>query len=143
MLNQNKDYILNKLQKSKFRSSFKLSEKDLQYINSKSFSEIESHCLDFLNKRIRIKPKNDGKQTPYKNHPVFIAQHATAICCRKCIEKWHKIPKSKELDQTEINYLKNIIIEWLKREINNKDKNIKNHSSNSKKTLSSLSNKEF
>ncbi len=27
-------------------------------------------------------PRNDGKQTPFRGHPVFTAQHATATCCR-------------------------------------------------------------
>ena len=38
---------------------------------------------------------NDGKQTPTKGHPVFVAQHATATCCRECIRKWHKIQPGK------------------------------------------------
>ena len=43
-------------------------------------------------KRIAPKePLNDGKQTPMKGHPVFIAQHATATCCRECTRKWHKM----------------------------------------------------
>lgn len=116
---KNKKIILNKLQKSKFRSSFKLTAKDLEYINSKTLNKIEYHCLDFLNKRIKTLSKKDGKQTPYKGHPVFIAQHATATCCRKCIEKWHKIPKNKELNETEIVYLKNIIMRWIEKEVEN------------------------
>lgn len=117
---QDKNYILSKLQKSKFRSSFKIKEKDLQYIESKGFSEIEKHCLDFLNKRIKTKLKNDKKQTPFKGHPVFIAQHATATCCRKCIKKWHKISESKELDNFEINYLKDLIMIWVEKEVKDK-----------------------
>ncbi|MFW6283268.1 MAG: DUF4186 domain-containing protein [Minisyncoccales bacterium] len=114
---KNTEFILNNLQKSRFRSSFNLTKKDLEYIESKSISKIESHCLDFLNKRIKILSKKDGKQTPYKGHPVFIAQHATATCCRKCIEKWHKIPKSKELNEKEIIYLKNIIMRWIEKKV--------------------------
>ena len=52
-------------------------------------------------------------------HPVFIAQHATACCCRGCIEKWHKIPQNKELNNSEVDYLVNILIEWIKKECNN------------------------
>lgn len=41
---------------------------------------------------------NDGKQTPMRGHPVFIAQHATATCCRECLKKWHNIKKRKKFN---------------------------------------------
>ena len=89
---------LDSLSKSKFRSSFHLKQKEIEYINKKGLEEIKKQAYEIINKR--IKPKiieNDGKQTPMKNHPVFIGQHATATCCRGCIEKWHHIKKNKEL----------------------------------------------
>ncbi len=110
--------IFEKLQKSGFRSSFHLSVKDKFYIKEKGLDKIKEHSLDFLNKRIKIKPKNDGKQTPFKGHPVFIAMHATASCCRKCIEKWHGFPKDKELTDKEIDYLSGIIMKWIGKELN-------------------------
>ena len=48
-----------------------------------------------------------------RNHPVFIAQHATATCCRGCIEKWYKIPKGKELSLNEQNFIVELIMEWI------------------------------
>ena len=66
----------------------------------------------------RLAPKvilNDGKQTPMKGHPVFIAQHATATCCRSCLYKWHRIDMNKELTKNEINYIIDIIMTWIKR----------------------------
>lgn len=107
--------ILNKLALSRFRSSFKLGPKDIQYIEEKGYLKIKEHAQEFI--KIRIASKdivNDGKQTPMKGHPVFIAQHATATCCRKCIYKWHKIPESKELTEQEITYLVNVIMKWIK-----------------------------
>ena len=110
--------ILDKLAKSKFRNSFKLKEKDLKYIKDKGIEKIYSHCVDFIEKRIAPeKILNDGKQTPTKGHPVFIAQHATATCCRGCIEKWHKFPKNRKLTESEQKYLVSIIMEWIKRQI--------------------------
>ena len=109
--------ILNKLSKSKFRSSFHLKDKDKEYIK-KIGMEKKSHTYDFIVKRLA--PSlilNDGKQTPMKGHPTFIAQHATATCCRECLYKWHKIQKNKELSKTEINYIVSIIITWIKKEI--------------------------
>lgn len=108
--------ILSRLSKSKFRSSFKLKTKDIEYINKKGMDVIRSHAYDFLNKNIRIKIAKDGKQTPMHGHPVFIAEHATATCCRGCIEKWYKIPQNKELTDEDIDYLVNIIMKWIERE---------------------------
>lgn len=105
--------ILNRLSKSKFRSSFKLKDKDIEYIDKKGLEVIKSHAYDFLNKNIRIKIAKDGKQTPMHGHPVFIAQHATATCCRGCLEKWYKIPENKELSDNEIDYLVSIIMKWI------------------------------
>lgn len=109
--------ILYRLSKSKFRSSFKLNEKDKTYIKEKGMEKIKSHAYDFIEKRLKEEnPKNDGKQTPMKGHPVFIAQHATATCCRSCLEKWHHIKQNKKLTEEEVNYIVKIIIEWIKRQ---------------------------
>lgn len=110
----NIDYILNSLSRSKFRSSFHLTNKDISYINEKGMDTIKSHAYDFVNKRLANKViKNDGKQTPFKGHPVFISQHATATCCRSCLYKWHKIPMNKELTKDEIDYIVSVIIKWI------------------------------
>ncbi|MBQ3474706.1 MAG: DUF4186 domain-containing protein [Bacilli bacterium] len=110
--------ILDSLSKSKFRSSFHLNKKMKEYVLEKGLDKIEEHAYDFINKR--LKPEiitNDGKQTPMKGHPVFIAQHATATCCRGCLYKWHKIPKGVELTNKQVDYIVKIIIEWIKREM--------------------------
>ena len=109
---------LDKLSKSKFRNSFKLKNKDIEYISTKGFDTIEKHAYDFIKKR--ISPSvilNDGKQTPMKGHPVFIAQHATATCCRKCLYKWHKIEMNKNLTEKEEEYIVDLIMEWLRRNV--------------------------
>lgn len=107
---------LNSLSKSKFRNSFKLNDKELNYIKIKGLDEIRNHAYDFIIKRIAPKYiNNDGKQTPMKGHPVFIAQHATATCCRSCLYKWHHIKKEKELTKDEVDYIVNIIMEWIIR----------------------------
>lgn len=117
----NSEVILNNLSKSKFRSSFKLKDIDIKYVKDKGMDTIKRHAYDFITKRLAPKDiKNDGKQTPMKGHPVFIAQHATATCCRPCLYKWHHIPKDKQLSQEEIDYVVNIIMKWINREINSK-----------------------
>ena len=117
-----KEEIINKklyeLYKSKFRSSFHLSKKMKAYSREKGIIILTKHAYDFVNKRLKpIYPQNDGKQTPMKGHPVFIAQHACACCCRGCLEKWHHIPNEKELTNNEINYIVALLIEWIKREL--------------------------
>lgn len=106
--------VINKLQKSKFRSSFKLKQKDIDYINEKGMSMIKRHAVNFINQKLApANPENDGKQTPMKNHPVFIAMHACACCCRTCLYKWHKIPMNKELTKDEKNYIYGLLIYWI------------------------------
>lgn len=115
----NTDDILYKLSLSKFRSSFHLRKYMLSYIDEKGFDVIKEHAYDFINKR--LKPSNilnDGKQTPMKGHPVFIAQHACGCCCRGCLEKWHKIPKNRELTNDEVDYIVSLLMKWLKLEYN-------------------------
>jgi hypothetical protein len=97
---------LSSLKKSKFRSKFKLSQKDRDYIANKGLETIEEHAYQFINSRIVSDfLKNDGKQTPMRGHPVFIAQHATATCCRKCIQKGHRIKKGRALNEAEVDYI--------------------------------------
>jgi len=109
--------LFERLAKSEFRSKFKLKQTDIEYIREKGLDKIKSHASDFIKNRIApAEIINDGKQTPMKGHPVFIAQHATACCCRGCIEKWHHFPKSRELTIAEQEYLVNIIMSWIKRQ---------------------------
>lgn len=110
--------ILERLKFSKFRSSFHLKEKDIEYIKSKGIAKIKSHAIDFVNKHLADPTTfNDGKQTPMRGHPVFIAQHATATCCRGCLYKWHQIEPTHILNQSECNYIVDIIMTWINSEL--------------------------
>lgn len=113
------DEVLCKLSKSKFRSSFHLNKKMKDYVNEKGIETIKKHAYNFINKRLMpANPANDGKQTPMRQvHPIFIAQHATATCCRGCLEKWHNIPKGKELNNKEVDYIVNLLIKWINKEV--------------------------
>lgn len=107
-----------KLAHSPFRSSFHLDKKSREYVQEKGEETIARHALDFINKRLAPKDiLNDGKQTPMKGHPVFIAQHATATCCRACLEKWHGIKKDHDLDEYEIKYITDIIMSFIRDEM--------------------------
>lgn len=113
--NNRLEQLFSKLAKSKFRSRFKLGKREREYLQDKGFSVIEQHACDFVKERLApALPKNDGKQTPMKNHPVFIAQHATATCCRKCLEKWHQIERGRQLTRGQIDYIVLVIMYWLR-----------------------------
>lgn len=109
-----KDILFKRLQKSAFRSRFQLKEKEKAYVHEKGLSTIQSHACDFVSKRLAPAfPINDGKQTPMRGHPVFIAQHATATCCRECLHKWHGIPTSRVLTEKEQEYIVDVIMTWI------------------------------
>ena len=113
------EQLFSRLAKSKFRSRFKLRINEKQYLQNKGFEVIEQHAHDFIKERIApALPENDGKQTPMKNHPVFIAQHATGTCCRKCLEKWHGIKMGQELTEQQVDYIVSVIMHWLREKSN-------------------------
>ncbi|MDD5804716.1 MAG: DUF4186 domain-containing protein [Clostridia bacterium] len=113
--------LFQRLSHSDFRSRFHLKEKDLQYIQEKGMDTIRSHAQDFV--RTRLAPAripNDGKQTPMRGHPVFLAQHATGCCCRGCLYKWHRIPSGIPLSKEQQEYVVDVLMEWIEREVNKK-----------------------
>lgn len=110
--------VLESTRKSSFRSRFKIDEKDLLYIRKKGIETIRNHAIDFVTFRIADSfPKNDGKQTPMKGHLAFKAQHATATCCRGCLQKWHGIKKGKTLTAEEIDFIVDLIMAWIKDQV--------------------------
>ena len=107
-----------RLSKSSFRSRFRLSAKDKEYVASKGLATIRQHAEDFVARRLApaVIP-NDGKQTPMRGHPVFIAQHATGCCCRGCFSKWHHIPAGRQLTMAEQQYAVAVLMAWIERQI--------------------------
>lgn len=113
----NLEYLFLRLAESKFRSKFHLSAADITYIDQKGIDTIHRHAEDLIAKRLApaVIP-NDGKQTPMRGHPVFVAQHATACCCRGCFAKWHGIPAGRELTADEQRYAVAVVMEWVRRQ---------------------------
>jgi len=108
------DEIFEALRRSKFRSRFKLKGKEAEYLKEKGIDAVVEHARDFIIRLLApAYPENDGRQTPYKNHPAFIAQHSTATCCRSCLQKWHGIAKGKALTEEQIDYIAEVIRRWL------------------------------
>lgn len=116
-MKRNLDEVFDALAASPFRRRFGLRGKELEYLRRKGLDVVAEHAADFIEKRLApASPANDGKQTPMRQHPVFIAQHATATCCRGCLQKWHDIPKGRALTSEEKAYILEVINTWLARE---------------------------
>ena len=121
MRNMTINETLNRLSQSRFRASFHLSEADVRYIDEKGMETIRSHCRDFVRERLSPEdPVNDGKQTPWKGHPVFPAQHACACCCRGCLNKWYRVPKHTPLSEMQQEKIVNLLMTWIEREYKDK-----------------------
>ncbi len=112
------DELFEALSKSTFRNKFHLQGKDLVYLHTKRLPTVIVHAEDFIAKRLAPAVlKNDGKQTPFRGHPVFVAQHATACCCRGCLEKWHGIARGRALTPDEEAYVLKVLERWLHNEL--------------------------
>ena len=112
------DGLFYRLSRSNFRSRFCLKQKDRDYVRSKGMDTVRRHAQDFV--RTRLAPAvipNDGKQTPMRGHPAFIAQHATATCCRGCLSKWHHIPAVVQLTQAQQDYVVDVMMAWIDRQM--------------------------
>jgi hypothetical protein len=108
------DTVFAALAQSPFRTRQRLTAKDVAYLREKGPDVVAAHARDFVAMRLApAEPKNDGKQTPMRGHPVFVAQHATATCCRSCLAKWHGIGAGIELSREEQAHVLAAIARWL------------------------------
>ncbi|CAB1253014.1 conserved protein of unknown function [Ruminococcaceae bacterium BL-6] len=115
------DEALDRLKTSKFRAGFSLTEKDKAYVREKGMDTIRRHAQDFVRQRLApaVIP-NDGKQTPMRGHPVFLAQHACACCCRGCLSKWYRVPKGVALSERQQEKIVNLLMAWIGRQMREK-----------------------
>ena len=110
--------VLSRLAASKFRARSRLGKAEQKYLQDKGLPLVLGHAADLVVKRLApAQPEKDGKQTPWRGHPVFVAQHATATCCRGCLEKWHGITRGKELTAQQQAYIVRLIAAWLENQI--------------------------
>ena len=115
------DEIFARLAGSPFRRRFRLGAKERGYLAAKGLGTVLDHGRDFIDQRLApAHPRNDGKQTPFRGHPVFIAQHATGTCCRSCLAKWHGIPQGRALNAPEREHVSAVLERWLKAQAGRK-----------------------
>lgn len=110
--------LFERLAGSTFRRRFHLSQKDREYVADRGLEAIRHHAADFVVRRLApaVIP-NDGRQTPMRGHPVFVAQHATGCCCRGCFFKWHRIPAGRPLTKAEQDYAVAVLMAWIEKEL--------------------------
>ena len=114
---QSIEEALDKLDHSKFRSSFHLTKKEREYLDEKGMDVMERHARDFVSQKLKpADPLNDGKQTPMHGHPVFKAMHATGCCCRGCLNKWYRVPLHQELSEEQEEKIVHLLMAWLEKE---------------------------
>lgn len=113
-MNSDLDDLFDRLARSSFRRRFRLGVAERGYLERKGLEAVMSHGETFIEERLAPADiPNDGKQTPMRNHPIFVAQHGTATCCRGCLEKWHDIPKGHALATEEKAYILSVLRRWL------------------------------
>src|SRR5688572_13783320 len=97
------DDLFQALAASRFRTRQRLDPQDLARLQERGIALTLEHGRRLLTDRLApAAPARDGKQTPMRGHPVFVAQHATATCCRGCLAKWHRIPAGRALTPAEM-----------------------------------------
>ena len=112
------DLAFHKLAQSAFRRKFKLQGRELAYLQSWGLRKVMEQAGKFIDERLApAEPRNDGRQTPWRGHPVFVAQHATATCCRGCLAKWHDIPRGAALTDEQTAHVIATLERWLRTEL--------------------------
>ncbi len=97
---------------------FVLGEPEQEYVTSRGMEILRLHATDFVNKRLApANPKNDGRQTPTKGHPVFIAQHACGCNDRSSLEEFFGIEKGRELTEGEVEMIVDVILKWIEEHL--------------------------
>jgi len=109
------DQVFAGLAGAPFRRRFRLGPHERAYLAEKGLAVVLAHARDFVAKRLApAEPANDGRQTPMRGHPAFIAQHATGTCCRSCLAKWHGIGPGRRLDASEVAHVLAALERWLR-----------------------------
>jgi hypothetical protein len=108
------DEVFSRLEGSGFRQCFHLAARERDYLEQRGLETVLQHADRFIAERLAPAfPPRDGKQTPYRGHPVFVAQHATGTCCRGCLEKWHGIARGRPLSEAERKHVRAVLAIWL------------------------------
>ena len=119
------DYTFECLRRELIRHHFwhvEIDEKAINCARRKGNVNLQSAVRSRIKSSISA-PNNpyDGRQTPMEGsgNPIHYAQHATASCCRKCVEYWHNIPPNRALTDDEVDYLSSLAMLFLEERLPN------------------------
>ncbi|MGB5970008.1 MAG: DUF4186 family protein [Spirulinaceae cyanobacterium] len=118
-------YTFDSLKKELFRHHMwhvEISQKAINHALRKGKQGIREATKKRIRKSVgSAEPAYDGRQTPRESsenaNAIHYAQHATACCCRKCIEYWHGIPLGQELTEEEIEYFTNLVMLYIEERL--------------------------
>lgn len=89
-------------------------EKSKNQAREFGLANLKSRVRPLLEKKIApAKIFRDGTQTKKGGSAIHYAQHATATCCRKCLEYWHGIERNRVLAKEELDYCEGLISAYL------------------------------
>lgn len=109
--------LFERLARSRFRTRFHLDDQARLYLESRGLDAVMEHGAAFIAERLApAHPPRDGKQTPMRGHPVFIAQHATGSCCRSCLSKWQGMASGKALTAEQQAQILLVLRRWIERD---------------------------
>lgn len=117
------DNTVSSLQRELIRHEFwnrPLDARALNHANRKGRGGLREDAVHRLSKylgRPRSELSRDGMQTPFAGNVIYYAQHATATCCRKCVEAWHGIDRGKPLASDEVSYLTELVMHYIERRL--------------------------
>lgn len=110
--------LLEKVAESDYRAEIDLGPEDMDYVNSRGFDMMVRHAHDFVERRLGpARPRNEGKQTPLKGHPLFLAQHATGADSRAALSEYHGIAEGKKLSRQQMDYVTDVVLRWLEERL--------------------------
>lgn len=108
-----------KLSRSAFRGRFKLNEEMRSLVEQNGLQVLRDFALNRVATCLApANPPNDGHQTPLKGHPVFLAQHATATCCRTCLNHWWRVTVGVEMTIEQQIKIVNLQMAWIEMQMN-------------------------
>jgi hypothetical protein len=124
------EYIFDSLNKELIRNVFwntKIEDVAIYNAKKKSRSEIREEAKTLLSRRVgKLNTFIDGRQTPLgKENIVNYAQHATATCCRKCMDAWYKIPKENELTEVQLEFCTDLVMSFVDEKLKMWEKPLK------------------
>lgn len=112
------EYMFEALQSEWIRHYFfhvRMEQRAINYARRKGKDGLAEAVRKHIHNSVGdAEPFHDGRQTPMGgDDPINYAQHATASCCRRCIEEWHGIPMGRALTAEEIQYLTELALRYL------------------------------